>query len=262
MRRKEPWNTLALLGTAVLLLVGLSTTGFAQERTVEERQVGPTETKVDTRNATVAYIEGDHLVVRFESGKLEAMQIPSEERFNIDGQELALQELKPGMVLTEEVVSTTRPIVVKTVEITDGTVVFANSLRLVVRTREGKVVDYSIPEWATVNVNGEVEALHQLKHGDHITATIITEEPQTVTSQEKRRRGHAPVAEPEASVATPSVVSESGTKTEEVSEPEKPATVTSEEELPKTASPLPLLGLLGVLSLGISAGLRAVRKVS
>ncbi len=258
MNRKS-WNTFALLGTAALLAAGLSSSGFGQQRTVEEKQVGPAETTVDTRNATVAYIEGDHLVVRLPDGKLEAMQIPAEERFDIDGQKLALQELKPGMTLTEETVSTTRPIVVKTVEISDGTVWFATSTRLAIRTPEGKIVDYRIPEWATLEVNGKVESLLQLQRGDRITATVITEEPQTVSRREMRKHGHNPVAEPQASAAKPEPLAEQKAASVEVYESRPPAT--ADEELPATASPLPLLGLLGILSFGVSASLRAARRI-
>lgn len=191
---KHVWARSAsiLFGTLALLSVGFTSTAFAQQRTVEEKQTGASETQVDTRNSTVVYIEGNHLVVRQENGTLQALQIPPEERFNIDGQKLTLQELKPGMVLTQEVISTTRPIVVKTVEIVDGTVWHAGARRLVIRTHEGKLVDYLIPKWGTIKIGGEERQLHELKRGDHISATIITEEPMTVVDRETRSHGHHP----------------------------------------------------------------------
>lgn len=258
--KKHMWNILMLMGALVWSLAAFTGATFAQERTVEEKAAGPAETTVDTRNSTVAYIEGDHLVVRLEDGRLEAMRIPPQERFNIDGQKLALQELKPGMVLTEETISTSRPVVVKTVEIHDGTVWYAGPKRLVIKTHEGKMVDYRVPEWATVKVSGQVEALHQLKQGDHITATITTEEPMTITNREARSHGHHPVAEVKTSETDLGNLTEPETA---ASEPTEPASSTeTPEELPATASQMPLLGLLGILALGMSAGLRLAGKLS
>lgn len=193
--KKHVWNILMLAGALVWSLAAFTGATLAQEKTVEEKEAGPAEVKVDTRNSTVAYIEGNHLVVRLQDGTLEAMRIPPEERFDIDGQKLALNELKPGMVLTHEVVSTSRPITVKTVEISNGTVWHASSGRLLIRTRDGKIADYKIPEWATIKVNGKVEALHQLKRGEPISATITTEVPTVVVSREKRSHGHQAAAE-------------------------------------------------------------------
>jgi len=82
----RPFAVSLLLFLGLILVV----TGQAQQRTVERKQAGPAEIKVDTRNATVAYIEGDHLVVRLENGRLEAIRIPAEERFNIDGEKHTL----------------------------------------------------------------------------------------------------------------------------------------------------------------------------
>lgn len=259
--KKHMWNVLIVMSALVWSLAAFTRATSAQERTVEEKEAGPAETTVDTRNSTVAYIEGDHLVVRLEDGRLEAMRIPPEERFNIEGQKLSLQELKPGMVLTEETISTSRPILVKTVAIHDGTVWYAAPRRLVIRTPEGKIVDYKVPKWATVTMNGEVEALHELKRGQHISATITTEEPTVVVNRETRSHGHHPVTEAKTIETELPNVTEPAAAVAEPAEttPEKAGTP---EQLPKTASQMPLIGLLGILVLGISAGLRLVRRLS
>lgn len=200
--KKSTRNAWTLLASVALLFAGLTDTTFAQKRTVEEKPTGPVETKVDTRDSTVAYIEGDHLVVRLQDGRLEALRIPSEERFDIDGQKLALHELKPGMLLTEETFSTTRPVIVKTVEIVDGTVWHAGPGRLIVKTREGKIVDYRIVKWATVNINGKEQNLVSLRHGEPITATIITESPVAYEQREVRKHGHQRATQPAGSQTT------------------------------------------------------------
>jgi len=252
------------LAALALAAVGciFTSQAFAQQKTVEQKQTGPSQFQVDTRNTTVAYIEGNHLVVRLADGTLEAIRIPAGERFNIDGDRLTLHELKPGMILTEQTFTTTRPIVVKTVEITDGTVWHASPTRLAIRTKENKVVDYTIPEWATVTVNGEETSLHTLRRGQTITATIITEEPLTVSERSVRSHGHHAMTEQKES-STAMETTPAATKPAQPTETQ-PATQTqateTPEKLPNTASQMPLIGLLGLVAVAMSLGLRAFRK--
>lgn len=245
-----------LASCAVLALTGFAGLAFAQQKTVENKQTGPATLTVDTRNTTVAYIEGNHLVVRLADGSLEAIRIPPEERFNIEGQKLTLHELKPGMTLTDEVFTTERPMMVKTVEITEGRVFHASPRRLVIHTQEGEVVDYKIPEWATVKINGEEKSLQELKRGQTITATITTEEPMMVQEQEKKSHGHPLVTESKAKAEVPAPAKPEVAQAKPPAEPRAVA----EEKLPATASNVPLIGLAGIFALAIAAALKAFQK--
>lgn len=251
------------LAALALAAVGCVFAGqaFAQQKTVEQKQTGPSQFQVDTRNTTVAYIEGNHLVVRLADGTLEAIRIPAGERFNIDGDRLTLHQLKPGMILTEQTFTTTRPIVVKTVEITDGTVWQASPTRLAIRTKENKVVDYTIPEWATITVNGEETSLHTLRRGQTITATIITEEPMTVSERAVRSHGHhAMMGQKESSAAMETMPATKPTQPTETQPAMQTQATETPEKLPNTASQMPLIGLLGLVAVAMSLGLRAFRK--
>lgn len=250
-------NVLASFAMVALASVGYIGQAFAQQKTVEHKQTGPAKLTVDTRHTTVAYIEGDHLVVRLANGSLEAIRIPPGERFNIEGQKLTLHELKPGMTLTDEIFTTEKPMMVKTVEITEGKVFHASPRRLVIHTKEGEVVDYRVPEWATIIIDGQERSLHELKRGQTITATITTEEPMTVIEHEKRSHGHAVVTESKAMTEVPLPVTHANLPTEL-----QPMTPTTEvqENLPATASNVPLIGLMGIFALAIAVALRAFQK--
>ena len=250
-----------LTSFAVLALTGFAGLALAQQKTVEHRQTGPAKITVDTRDTTVAYIEGNHLVVRLANGSLEAIRIPPEERFNIEGQKLALYELKPGMTLTDEVFTTERPMMVKTVEITEGKVFHASPHRLIIHTKEGEAVDYKVPEWAMIKINGEEKSLHELKRGQTITATITTEEPMMVIDQEKRSHGHPLVTESKAKTEVPVPVKTEVTQAKPSAEPQPTApTAEVEEKLPATASNVPLVGLAGIFALAIAAVLKVFLK--
>lgn len=243
-----------LASFAVLALTGFAGLALAQQKTVEHTQTGPAKLTVDTRNTTVAYIEGNHLVVKLADGSLEAIRIPPGERFNIEGQKLTLHELKPGMTLTDEVFTTERPMMVKTVEITEGKVFHASPRRLIIHTKEGEVVDYKIPDWATIKINGQERSLHELKRGQTITATITTEEPMTVQELEKRSHGHPLAVESKVKTEIPVP-----TKTE-VTQPQPTPTTEVEEKLPATASNVPLVGLAGIFALAVAVALKAFQK--
>lgn len=254
-------NILASFALVALASVGYVGQAIAQQKTVEHTQTGPAKLTVDTRNTTVAYIEGKHLVVRLADGSLEAIRIPPGERFNIEGQKRTLHELKPGMTLTDEVFTTERPMMVKTVEITEGKVFHASPHRLIIHTKEGEVVDYNIPEWATIKINGEERSLHELKRGQTITATITTEEPMTVVDREKRSHGHPLVTESREKTEVPLPTKTEVTHAKLLAEPQ-PTTSTPkvEEKLPATASNVPLIGLAGLLSLAVAVALKAFQK--
>ena len=250
-------NTLASF--AVPALTGFAGLALAQQKTVEHTQTGPAKITVDTRDTTVAYIEGDHLVVRLANGALEAIRIPPEERFNIEGQKLPLHELKPGMTLTDEVFTTERPMMVKTVEITEGKVFHATSRRLIIHTKDGEVLDYNVPDWATVKINGQEKSLHELRRGQTITATITTEVPTIVSEREKRSHGHHVAVE--SDVPHPTKTAKTEVVPAKAPEPQPTTAATElEEKLPATASNVPLIGLAGILALAIAVALKAFQK--
>ncbi len=244
---------------AAVFLVGSAN---AQQKTVEERPAGPREIQVELVHSTVVAVDGNHLVTRLENGRVEAILVPEDFRFHLDGQTLSVHELKPGMMLTETITTTVKPTIVRTVEITNGTVWHAGGNTLIIRDRFNKMHQYRIPEWATIELGGEAVDLNQLTHGQNVTATIITEEPVTYAERESRttvRHPTKPLATAAVEKAPVKSAVEEQTAEEQPAE-EQPAEEPRQEELPKTASPLPLAGGLGALLLLVSLGLKTVRK--
>jgi hypothetical protein len=222
--------------------------------------------KTDVRNAKVVYVEGNNLVLKLENGKVEHLIVPDSDRFLVDGKSITVADLTPGTSLTQTITTTTTPRYVKTVRVLKGKVWHVNPPNNVILTLPDNTNQaYTIPSHAKISLNGKKATAFDLRRGMMLEATIVTDEPQTVVTQSKTVVGQAPppatppmvgvlLIQPLRVTAVPAAASV---------EPTAPATVATEEApavLPKTGSPLPLVGLLGALAIGMSFGLGAVRK--
>lgn len=117
----------------------------------------------------------------------------------------------------------------------------------------GENKSYTAREDTVFKINGEDKTVFDLRKGMKISATVVTVEPQTLVSTHTVVTGQAP--------PKPEVAFEGPLLFEMV--PEKPAIVEAKlpaapvtEELPQTASYVPLTGLLGLLLLACYAGLK------
>ena len=231
----------------------------AQQKTVEHIPAGPHEVQITMHHSTVVTVDDNHLVVRRSGGQLEALEVPEEFRFHMNGSTLSVHELKPGMIVTETVTSISRPIIVKTVLVDHGTIWHASGQNVIIRDKNNKLNRYTIPSWAKVNVNGIEQSVFELRKGMEITTTIITEEPIEVVEKQTRTTVRHPAEPTKPAVAEAAPVPEPQPEEARPAEPEPAPRLPS--QLPGSASPLPLIGLLGLLSLAASFGLRMLRKL-
>ena len=186
------------------------------------------------------------------------MVVPDSDKFHIDGRELSVDGLKPGMKLTESIITTTTPRYVNTVRTIEGKVWHVNAPKTVILSfPDGTNKRYSVPDHAKFTINGEKKSVFDLRKGMKVLATVVTDETQTVSESAKRVVGEAPVPETPQQVGTLLIIRPRMVE---------PITTASAEplpqELPKTGSTLPLIGLLGTLAVAASFGLRAIRKLA
>lgn len=255
-KRTKLTSLFVLLALAALgsFLAGSAT---AQEKQVQHIPAGPHEVNVELNHSTVVHVEGNHLVVRLENGTLEAIQVPEAFRFHLGDRQLSVHELQPGMIVSERVVSTSKPMTIRTVEIKNGTIWHANPPHISIRDENNKVHLYTVPEWAKVTIDGEETSVFNLRKGMKINTTIMTEEPAIFVERESKTtvRHPAPASRHELRNVEPQPK-----RTPVETRPTEPEPEPAMERLPETASPLPLIGLVGLLSLGASFGLRLLRK--
>ena len=242
-----------------LVAVGAS----AQDTTTTSTTPGTPAYQTNVRNAEVVYVQGNDLVLKLENGKIEHLVVPANEKFIVNGKQGTARDLKPGTKLTQTVTTTTTPHYVQTVRVLKGKVWHVNPPSAVILSLpDGTNHNYKVPANAQFTINGQKKSVFDLRKGMMVEATIVTDEQQTVVQSSKTNTAYTPApAAPQfvdvlliEAVPMPAPIQAS------VSADHVDAPVQTAANLPSTASQLPLLGLLGGLSIASSIGLGLVRK--
>lgn len=244
---------------ALLVFVAMASflAGNARAQQTQQPPSGAEEVQVQYEHSKVVYVEGNHLVTERPDGMLEAVLVPEDARFHMGDQVLTVHNLKPGMMLTDTITTTIKPMLLTRVEVTGGTIFHVNGERVTIRDANFKLHTYRIPSWSKVMIYGHPTSIYELQAGMPISATILTEEPVTM-AERSTKTTVTPAPEPPAKAEPPA--NEAQPAEEEAAPAPEPEPQPAPAELPKTASPIPLIGLLGLLSLVGSFGLKAVRK--
>lgn len=221
--------------------------------------------EVKVERADVVYVDGNDLVLKMEDGEIKHVVVPDNVTATVDGKEVTVHDLKPGMKLERTITTTTTPRVVTTVQTVSGKVWHVTPPNSVILTlANGTNQEFKIPKGQKFNVNGQETDAWGLKKGMMVSATAIKEVPETVVAQDIKRTGQAPPPPPTPPMMAVLLIER---RVVSASEPEPvstasaaPAEEPAPAQLPKTGSIVPLLGLLGTLSLGASFGMKLLRK--
>ena len=243
----------------LLGLVALGAAGFAgaQVKTETATETGRPLQAVEVERGEVWYVSGNDLVVKMEDGTLRNfMNVPDDLRATVDGKQVGIRDLKPGMKLQRTITTTMTPAIITTVTTVTGTVFSVSPPKSVVLTLEdGKNEKFDIPKGQQFDVQGKTVDAFGLKKGMKISAAKIVQAPATMTAQERSVTGTMPPPPPPA---MPILIA----RAEPTPPPPPPpaAAAAKPEKLPVTGSLLPLLGLAGVVSLASGLLLGALRR--
>jgi hypothetical protein len=247
--------TLSILAIAVVVLV-YTPTSIAQQTSETSVTQGQSEQQATVERGEVVYVSGNELVVKkTDTGEVLALTVPDSARATVDGKELSVHELKPGMKLQRTITTTTTPKTVTTVTTIKGKVWHVTPPTSVILSMDGTNKEYKIPAGQKFNIDGEeLDAFH-LKKGMNVTATVIREAPETQIAEQKSVTGHVPTPPMEGALLiegpiTPAAAPATAAPATEVAKAEQPS------KLPQTGSMLPLLGLLGLLMSGVPIGMK------
>ena len=286
MKSRNCWTRRGLVLAIGTVCIVFALSAAAQVQTTTSIQPGQRSEVVRVDRGEVLAVEGNDLIVRMEDGSVRHFEnIPESAKVTVDGKQLGIHDLKPGMKLQRTITTTTTPHTVTTILTVTGKVWHVTPPLSVILTLEnGTNQSFKIPKDQKFNVNGEMVDAFGLKKGMVVRAIKIVEEaPMTTTTEQKSVTGTMPTPPPTLPADTPLLIAESAptaapTETTEApagaatrgalaspapsgasSSPastEAPATATTEEPAapvktnPTTGGYLPLIGL-GLLGLVI-----------
>jgi hypothetical protein len=182
-----------------LLCITLACPSNSQVKTETKAEEGVASKTVKIETAEVVYVSGRDLVVKTDDGELRHFPNVSDDKtVTVAGKELTVHDLKPGMRLQRTTITSTTPRMITTVKTVVGKVWRVSPPNSVILTLEdGTNQSFDIPPGQKFNVDGQETDAWGLREGMNISATSVTETPETVVSQEVVRTGTEPPPKPD-----------------------------------------------------------------
>jgi LPXTG-motif cell wall-anchored protein len=231
-----------------------------------------------TKPFEVISVVGNELVVRGPDGTKE-YTVPDTFRFTVDGKQLSVHDLKVGMKGTATTTTLTTVTTVHVTEEKSAKVMQAFGNSVILRSQDGKFKLFTQEDADKYKVQitkgGKPVDFQQLRANDIVSGTFVTTKDEVLTEQQVTARleqqGGGTAAAPAAKPAAATTPKPAATTTRPSNPPPPaktaaaPAASTTAaapapKKLPKTASSLPLVGLIGFGLLALGATMTSVRR--
>ena len=224
-----------------------------------------TSSTTETKTFEVLAVDGNQLIVRLPEGTRE-IAVPEDFRFTVNGQQMSVHELKPGMKGTAVITTKTTVTPVTVTQVKSGTVMQNAGSSIVVRTDEGiKLFTQSDADKRGVRImrDGQPAQLSDLRQGDQLSATIITSKPPRVLTEKEVQATLSNATSAAASTRAAAPAATSGRAPTAAPAPAQAQTAQAQTQaprtLPKTASSWPAFGLASLLLLAMGCALTVRR---
>ena len=243
-----------------LLAVSAAVATAQQPSITKTTQMGQAETTTSTRtvNATVVSVDGNKVVGKDAAGKHTEYTIPDGFKFQYQGREIGVSELKPGMQVSAKITTTTTMTPVYVTEIRTGKVLAVSGDHIIVKGPQGNRqfsnADAEEAECQDLRATGSTgrferpayrRQLHgRDRHGRGAQDRLRSRSP----GHSQRRRASAGCR------------SRSGSAAPAPAAAPAPEPAPAPAALPKTASQVPVAGLMGMLSIAAAVGLTLLRR--
>ena len=259
-------NSRSMISKSLTLAVGALCLAFAVSTVAQVQTQTSTTTSqvtkvVQVESGEVVAVEGNNLFVKMPDGSLRDFpNIPASAKVNVDGQPLGVHQLKPGMKLQRTTVTTTTPQVVTTIQTVTGKVWHVTPpLKVILTLENNENQAFMIPDGQKFTVDGQEVDAWGLKKGMMVTATKIVETPVTAVTEHTQVTGTFPNGGT-VLIAKGAPTAASGGAGGTASGATTAKASTGSAKLPKTATGLPLVGILGLLLISTSLGMALLRR--
>ncbi len=187
--RKCAWSVIVTATACLALSLSLS----AQVETTTKTTAGNANVVTKVERGEVVTVSGNDLVVKMADGTLRNFEnVPASAKVTVDGKQLGIHDLKPGMKLQRTITTTSTPMTITTVETVKGKVwAITPPVSIILTLEDGKNQQFKIPEDQKFEVDGQMVDAFAIRKGMNITATKITEQPAVEVTQSQTVTGQA-----------------------------------------------------------------------
>jgi hypothetical protein len=234
---------------------------------VSSAQTSTTST-TEVKKFQVIAVDGNALYVRLPEGTRQ-IDVPPGFLFTVDGKQMSVSELRPGMSGTATITTKTTVTPVTITEVKSGTVAASAGSAVYVRTAEGvRLFTQSDVDkrGMKIFVDGKPKLVSELRQGDKLSATFVTNGPPSIVTEKEVQATLAKAAPaPAPAPVAPAPVAVAPARAPVAPAPVAPApapapVATTGRQLPSTAGSLPTVALAGLASLAIAAFARRRRR--
>ena len=132
--------------TAGAVCLAFAAAMMAQDTSKSIEKKGAASHQVQVERGEVVYVSGNDLVVKMENGEVRHFTVPESTRVTVEGKELSVHDLKPGMKLQRTIVTTATPKLVTTVRTIQGKVWLVHPPSSVILSLPEGNKQYKIPK--------------------------------------------------------------------------------------------------------------------
>src|ERR1700746_2046262 len=172
------WMKTGLILAPTVICFTFANSSCAQIQTQRTTTRGIPAKEVSVEHGQVVLVEGNDLVIKMEDGSIRHIpNVPGSVKIDVDGRQIGVHELKPGMHLHHSLTTVTTPQVVTTVQNVTGKVWHVSPpTSVILHLEDGTNQSFTIPKGQKFNIDGQMVDAFGLKKGMIVTATKIVEE--------------------------------------------------------------------------------------
>ena len=241
------------------LLAAAVASAQVSQKTTETKGAPMKTSKTRVVEGEVVSVSGSDVVFKTAAGARD-VKVPDGFKFQMDGKDIGVADLKPGMKVKATITETETVTPVTLTDVRQAEVLDTTGGNLIVRGPKG-IRKWSAKDISENNIkiyrDGKEAQIGDFKKGDRITAVIVSQKPPEVVSSRSVKASATGAPEPAPAPAAAAAPAPAPAPAAEPAPAAAPA-----KKLPKTASSVPAVGLLGVLSLATGLALTIRRRRS